>query len=101
MNQMSDASLPAGTVTFLFGDIEESTELLRRAGDSVFAKTRAVHRRILREAFTANGGRRSNTAGDGFFIAFDSARSAVAAAVARGSRSPRSRGLQEPRFACE
>ena len=78
---MSDASLPAGTVTFLFSDIEESTELLRRAGDSVFAEIRAVHRRILREAFAANGGREIDTAGDGFFIAFDSARSAVAAAV--------------------
>jgi class 3 adenylate cyclase len=78
---MSDASLPAGTVTFLFSDIEESTELLRRAGDSVFAEIRAVQRRILREAFAANGGREIDTAGDGFFIAFDSARSAVAAAV--------------------
>jgi class 3 adenylate cyclase len=78
---MSDASLPAGTVTFLFSDIEESTELLRRVGDSVFAEIRAVHRRILREAFAANGGREIDTAGDGFFVAFDSARSAVAAAV--------------------
>lgn len=74
-------SLPAGTVTFLFSDIEESTELLRRAGDSVFAEIRAVHRRIVREAFAANGGREIDTAGDGFFIAFDSARSAVAAAL--------------------
>jgi class 3 adenylate cyclase len=78
---MSDASLPAGTVTFLFSDIEESTDLLRRAGDSGFAEIRAVHRRILREAFVANGGREIDTAGDGFFIAFDSARSAVAAAI--------------------
>jgi class 3 adenylate cyclase len=41
----------------------------------------AVRPRILREAFAANGGREIDTAGDGFFIAFDSARSAVAAAV--------------------
>jgi class 3 adenylate cyclase len=78
---MSDASLPAGTVTFLFSDIEESTGLLRRVGDSVFAEIRAVQRGILREAFAANGGREIDTAGDGFFVAFDSARSAVAAAV--------------------
>lgn len=75
------ASLPRGTVTFLFSDIEESTDLLRRVGNGVFAVIRGDHRRLLRDAFTAHGGREIDTAGDGFFIAFDSARSAGAAAV--------------------
>lgn len=78
---MSGAPLPRGTVTFLFSDIEGSTDLLRRVGDDVFAAIRGDHRRILRDAFAAHGGREIDTAGDGFFIAFDSARSAVAAAV--------------------
>jgi class 3 adenylate cyclase len=73
--------LPRGTVTFLFSDIEESTDLLRNVGDDVFAAIRADHRRLLRDAFTAHGGCEMDTAGDGFFIAFDSAKSAVAAAV--------------------
>jgi class 3 adenylate cyclase len=81
MTLMSDASLPRGTVTFLFSDIEESTDLVRSVGDDVFAVVRADHRRLLRDAFAAHGGREIDTAGDGFFVAFDSARSAVAAAV--------------------
>jgi class 3 adenylate cyclase len=68
-------------VTFLFSDIEGSTNLVRRIGDGVFAAIRADHRRILREAFTAHGGREIDTAGDGFFIAFDSVRSGVLAAI--------------------
>jgi class 3 adenylate cyclase len=76
-----DSPLPAGTVTFLFSDIEGSTALLRRVGDDIFASVRATHRRLLREAVAAHGGTEIDTAGDGFFIAFDSARNAVAAAI--------------------
>jgi class 3 adenylate cyclase len=78
---MSGAPLPRGTVTFLFSDIEASTDLVRRVGDDVFAAIRGDHRRLLRDAFAERGGREIDTAGDGFFVAFDSARSAVAAAV--------------------
>jgi class 3 adenylate cyclase len=78
---MSGAPLPRGTVTFLFSDIEGSTDLLRRVGDDVFAAIRRDLRRILRNALAEHAGRKIDTAGDGFFIAFDSARSAVAAAV--------------------
>jgi class 3 adenylate cyclase len=78
---MSGALLPRGTVTFLFSDVEGSTHLLRRVGDDVFAVIRADHRRLLRDAFADRGGREIDTAGDGFFVAFESARSAVAAAV--------------------
>jgi class 3 adenylate cyclase len=78
---MSGVSLPRGTVTFLFSDIEESTDLVRRVGDDVFAVIRSDHRRLLRDGFAARGGREIDTAGDGSFVAFDSARSAVAAAL--------------------
>ena len=78
---MSDATLPTGTVTFLFSDIEDSTELVRRVGNEMFAVIRASQRRLLREAFEANGGHEIDTAGDGFFVAFDSARAGVQAAI--------------------
>lgn len=78
---MSGAPLPRGTVTFLFSDIEESTELVRRVGGETFAEVRTQHRQLLREAFDAHSGREVDTAGDGFFVAFESARDAVAAAV--------------------
>jgi class 3 adenylate cyclase len=79
--EMSVVSMPSGTVTFLFSDIEGSSDLVRRVGDDVFAAIRRDHRRLLRETFAVHGGREVDTAGDGFFVAFDSARSAVAAAV--------------------
>jgi len=78
---MSGAHLPRGTVTFLFSDIEGSSDLVRRLGNDAFAAVRGDHRRLLREAFNAHGGHEIDTAGDGFFMAFDSAREAVAAAV--------------------
>jgi len=78
---MSGANLPHGTVTFLFSDIEESTDLMRRVGVNVFAAIRGDHRRLLRGAFARHGGQEVDTAGDGFFVAFGSARNAVAAAV--------------------
>jgi class 3 adenylate cyclase len=81
MNETSPASLPHGTVTFLFSDIEDSTVHLRRLGQEAFAAVRSDHHRLLREAITAHGGREVDTAGDGFFVAFESAREAVAAAV--------------------
>jgi class 3 adenylate cyclase len=76
-----EQQLPSGTVTFLFSDIEESTAFLRRVGDDAFASIRGVHRRLLRDAVVAHGGKEIETTGDGFFIAFDSARNAVAAAA--------------------
>lgn len=75
------ARLPRGTVTFLFSDIEASSDLVRRVGNEAFAAIRGDHRRLLREAFAAHGGREIDTAGDGFFIAFESARNAGVAAI--------------------
>jgi class 3 adenylate cyclase len=78
---MSTPPLPRGTVTFLFSDIEDSTDVMRRVGDLDYAAIRGDHHRLLRDAFAAHDGREIDTAGDGFFVAFQSARSAVAAAV--------------------
>jgi class 3 adenylate cyclase len=73
--------LPRGTVTFLFTDIEGSTELARRVGADTFAKLLATHHHLIRSVLTARDGREVDTAGDGFFAAFHSARNAVAAAI--------------------
>jgi predicted ATPase/class 3 adenylate cyclase len=71
----------AGTVTFLFTDIEGSTRLLQELGEQ-YADLLREQRRLLRAAFQERGGREIDTAGDAFFVAFDRARDAVAAAVA-------------------
>lgn len=76
-----DPGLPRGTVTFLFSDIEGSTELSRRHG-AAYGDLRADHRRLLRAALEGHGGREVDAEGDGFFAVFERATDAVAAAVA-------------------
>jgi YVTN family beta-propeller protein len=74
------APVPRGTVTFLFTDIEGSTQLLKQLG-ARYADALASHRRILRAASAASGGREVDSQGDSFFFAFGRAKDAVAAAV--------------------
>ena len=74
--------LPNGTVTLLFTDIEGSTRLLRQLGTDGYAEALAEHRRVLRDAFAAEGGVEVDTQGDAFFVAFPTAAGAVAAAAA-------------------
>jgi class 3 adenylate cyclase len=78
---VESSELPRGTVTFLFTDIEGSTELARRLRED-FGRIRAEHHRIMRQAIEAHAGHEIDTAGDGFFVAFERARDAVAAALA-------------------
>jgi class 3 adenylate cyclase/tetratricopeptide (TPR) repeat protein len=75
------AALPTGTVTFLFTDIEGSTQLLHRLGET-YATILTDHQRLLRQAWADHGGVEVDTAGDGFFVAFPTAPAAVAAAAA-------------------
>jgi predicted ATPase len=77
-------SLPTGTVTFLFTDIEGSTRLLHELGDA-YVELLAEHRRVLREAFGRHDGVEVDTQGDAFFVAFARASDAVAAASAAQS----------------
>ncbi len=72
--------MSAGTVTLLFTDIEGSTRLLHQLGDD-YAVLLSDHRRILRSAFQAHGGREVDTQGDSFFVVFEEAQAAVAAAA--------------------
>ena len=74
-------SLPAGTVTLLFTDIEGSTKLARRLGDG-YRHVLASHRSVLRAAFAEHNGIEVDTQGDSFFVAFGRAHDAVAAAAA-------------------
>jgi predicted ATPase/class 3 adenylate cyclase len=72
---------PAGTVTLLFTDIEGSTRLLHELGHERYAQALDLHRRLLRAAFERNRGYEVDYEGDAFFIAFQSAEQAVAAAA--------------------
>jgi class 3 adenylate cyclase len=75
------SSLPAGTVTFAFTDIEGSTRLLQELGDD-YAEVVRDHRRIVRECLGSSGGTEIDTQGDAFFFSFTRARDAVRGAVA-------------------
>ena len=72
--------LPSGTVTFLFTDIEGSTRILRDLGDR-YSDLLDRHHRLLREVWERHRGVEVSTDGDAFFVAFDNASDALAAAV--------------------
>jgi predicted ATPase/class 3 adenylate cyclase len=74
-------SLPTGTVTFLFTDIEGSTRLMQEIGDA-YVKAQVEHHEILRAAFRSGSGRELRTEGDSFFCVFESAVDACSAAAA-------------------
>ena len=78
-------TLPTGTVTFLFSDIEGSTRLAQELGPR-WAEILSEHRRLLRDAFAADGGVEVGTEGDSFFVAFPTASGGVRAA-ASGQRA--------------
>jgi class 3 adenylate cyclase len=73
-------TLPAGTVTFLFSDIEGSTQLLHELGDR-YGELATQHRRVMREAATGAGGIEIDAQGDAFFFSFTRARDAAAGAL--------------------
>src|SRR6478609_1558258 len=73
-------TLPSGTVTFLFTDVEGSTRLLHSLGAEDYAEALAEHRSVLRDAFAAEGGVEVDTQGDAFFVAFPTAGGAAIAA---------------------
>jgi class 3 adenylate cyclase len=75
------ATLPSGTVTFVFSDVEGSTGLLKRLGER-YGELIGEHRRIVRETYGTHDGVEIDAQGDAFFFAFARARDAVAAAVA-------------------
>jgi predicted ATPase/class 3 adenylate cyclase len=73
--------LPSGTVTFLFTDIEGSTQLLHQLGARAYANALLEHRRVVREAVARHGGVEVGTEGDSFFVVFPAASDAVEAAA--------------------
>lgn len=66
-----------GTVTLLFSDIEESTPLLETLGDARYRDLLSWHHAQIRRAVAAHDGSVVSCEGDGFMLAFSSARRAV------------------------
>lgn len=74
------SALPTGTVTFLYTDIEGSTQLWKQDPQSM-SVAHARHDQILREAIESNNGYVFQVIGDAFCAAFHTAADAIRAAV--------------------
>jgi class 3 adenylate cyclase len=72
---------PDGTVTILFSDIAGSTEFNDRLGDIRWLELLREHHAVIREQVRACGGFEVKAQGDGFMIAFPSARGAIRCAL--------------------
>jgi class 3 adenylate cyclase len=68
--------------TFMFTDIVGSTSLAEALGDDAWERLLRWHDDMLRTLIGRAGGQIVNSTGDGFFVAFDSARTAVETAIA-------------------
>ncbi|MCX6911268.1 MAG: protein kinase, partial [Verrucomicrobia bacterium] len=79
--QAAAAAPPSGTITFLFTDIEGSTQLWEKHPQAMPVALER-HNQLLRRAVESHGGFVFKTVGDAFCVAFASAPNAMAAALA-------------------
>jgi class 3 adenylate cyclase len=79
---LSATAGPDGTVTILFTDIQDSTEMTERLGDLRAQELIHAHNAIVREQVVAHKGFEVKSMGDGFMLAFPSARRALLCAIA-------------------
>src|SRR5215469_5604950 len=79
-----------GTITLLFTDLVNSTELLGRAGDEHAQRIFRAHHKLLSDAVAGHGGHEVKWLGDGLMVAFSSAADAVRCAIAmqQGAQRP-------------
>jgi class 3 adenylate cyclase len=78
---LSRAAAPNGTVTILFTDIEGSTRMTERLGDRAWMAVLHEHNTIVREQAAFHSGFEVKSQGDGFMLAFASARNAVQCSI--------------------
>jgi class 3 adenylate cyclase len=83
---LNDADLRAGAAvsarkTFMFTDIVGSTNLAEALGDQAWERLLRWHDDMLRNQVAKGGGEIVNSTGDGFFVAFASARAGVDCAI--------------------
>jgi class 3 adenylate cyclase len=72
----------AGPITILFTDVEGSTSLTQRLGDTKAQELLRTHNRIVRDALKAHGGSEIKHTGDGIMASFPSAKRALDCAIA-------------------
>ena len=80
--QPSTVNAPAGLVTILFTDIEDSTALTQRLGDAKAQELVRAHNTIVREALSSHTGSEIKHTGDGIFASFPTTSGALECAMA-------------------
>lgn len=79
----TSCELPAGKISLIFTDIEDSSRMTNALGDDIYLKDmRAPHNERIRAAIKAHNGHEVKTIGDAFMVAFDRADNALFCAAA-------------------
>ena len=65
----------------MFSDIEQSTRRTEELGDAAWLRLLGLHNSVVRRQLERHGGHEVKAQGDGFMLAFPSARSAVLFAI--------------------
>ncbi len=93
----SAAPSTAAVHTILFTDVEGSTALTDRLGDTKARDLLREHERMVREALKAHGGSEVKALGDGFMASFSSATRALECAIAiQRALAERNESAEEP-----
>ncbi len=79
-------ALPEGTVTVLFTDLVGSTDLATSRGDEAAQDILRAQRDLTRQKVEEHSGHEVKSTGDGFMVAFASARRAVASSGVAAER---------------
>jgi class 3 adenylate cyclase len=79
--ELREHAAPDGTVTLLFSDVEDSSRIFERLGDIRAQEILRGHNAMIREQITLQKGFEVKSMGDGFMVAFSSARRAVLCAI--------------------
>ena len=82
LSEIAAHAAPDGTVTILFSDLENSSALFDKLGDLRAQRILDAHNAIIRETVALHKGFEVKSMGDGFMIAFSSARRALLCAIA-------------------
>ena len=70
-----------GTLTIVFSDIEQSTRRTEELGGAGWLRLLSLHNSVVRRQVDRHGGHEVKAQGDGFMLAFPSARAAVLFAI--------------------
>ena len=74
--------IPEGTVTLMFGGLEDLSEMTERLGDQAAFQLLKTYQSMVRSEIRRHGGFEVELTGDGFLVAFSAAHRAVRCAIA-------------------